>query len=214
MSGAGPGAPNLLSSALVQWLEAGLNGALALDGVAEARLARLEGSTVLIVCTSPVEQVTLRCIGSRFSVTREAANAPHVIVRGTPAELLGAFTGLGAPNVAIEGDEVLLGELRSILRDLEPDLTRPLAPLIGKEPAAALAGFAQVGAATLRSIFSTLESESSRAARNRLHASFLDHNRFDAFARRIANLRLATDRLSARIDALERRRASGRSRAP
>jgi ubiquinone biosynthesis protein UbiJ len=189
-------------SLLAQWLEAIVNGALSLDPVAEARLRQLDGKTLAIVSTAPAERLNVRCVGARLLVARGELDKPNVIVTGTSQALFSALTGLGTPDVTIEGDEVLLEDLRKILRELDPSFVRPLTPLMGEDSAAALTGLISAGASALRSFVGALDMRGTRWMQGRFAAS-PDH---EQFAADVTGLRLAVDRLDARLRALEMRR--------
>lgn len=199
-------------SALAQWVEVMVNGALSLDRVAQARMLQLDGRSVLLSSTAPVEHLTIRCRGTRVLVAHEVGDAPNVIVRGTPQALFAAIAGVGSPDVEIEGDEVLLQELRTIVRDIEPDLSRPLAPLIGEEPAAALTGLLQAGAKAFRSLFTAVDAEGTRWVRSGLHSRFANDTQLDRLVENVSKLRLAVDRLDARTRVLEARPGRGQRR--
>jgi ubiquinone biosynthesis protein UbiJ len=211
---------NPVMSALAQWCEAFVNGALSLDPIAEARMRRLDGRSFVIVSTAPEETFTVRCVGSRLLVARSephtwgsGGDAPNVIVTGTASALVAALTGIGTPDVTIEGDEALLDELRSIVRELEPDLARPLSPLIGAEPAAALSGFMSAGARAVRSMFAALDTEGTRWVRDTAHRRFAASAEVERFIERVTALRLAVDRLDARVRQLETRTTPSRGSA-
>ncbi len=210
---------NPVMSALAQWCEAFVNGALSLDPVAEARMRRLDGRSFVIVSTAPEETFTIRCVGSRLLVSRsephswDSGDAPNVILTGTASALVAALTGIGTPDVTIEGDEALLDELRSIVRELEPDLARPLSPLIGAEPAAALSGFVSAGAKAVRSMFAALDAEGTRWVRDTAHRRFAASAEVERFIERVTALRLAVDRLDARVRQLETRATPSRGSA-
>jgi len=192
-------------SALAQWCEAVVNGALSLDPVAEVRIRRLDGRSFAIVSTAPEETFVVRCVGARLLVARAAIDKPNVIVTGTSQALLAALTGFGTPDVMVEGDEALLAELRGVLRDLQPDLTRPLTPLLGAEPAAALSGFVSAGTKLARSLFAALDNEGTRWVRDTAHRRFAASDDVQRFVERVGALRLAVDRLDARVRMLETR---------
>jgi ubiquinone biosynthesis protein UbiJ len=190
-------------SALAQWAEVLVNSALSLDPVAEARLRRLDGVSFRIVSTLPEEELNVRCVGARLLLARGPIDKPNVIVTGTSQALLAALTGIGRPDVTVEGDETLLDELRAIVRNLSPDFSRPLAPLIGEEGAAALTGFVSAGAKMLRSFAAAIDSESTRWIRSGLHSRVATSPDLDRFADKVTRLRLAVDRLDARVRLLE-----------
>ena len=205
-------------SALAQWCEAVVNGVLSLDPVAEARIRRLDGRSFAIVSTAPEETFTVRCVGARLLVARGGVDKPNVIVTGTARALLAALTGVvtpggrraaaeprSGPDVLIEGDEALLDELRSVLRDIQPDPTRPLTPLLGAESAAALSGFVSAGARLARSLLDSLDTEGTRWMRDTAHRRFAASDDVGRFVERVGALRLAVDRLDARVRLLETR---------
>src|SRR4029434_7047873 len=95
----GSAAMNPAVSALAQWAEVLVNGALSLDPVAEARIRRLDGVSFRIVSTLPEEELNVRCVGARLLLARGPADKPNVIVTGTSQALLAALTCIGRPDV-------------------------------------------------------------------------------------------------------------------
>jgi ubiquinone biosynthesis protein UbiJ len=193
---------NPLLSALSQWAEALANTTLALDSQARQRLARLEGQTIQIE-TDPGESVTIEFCGERVRVMARSVDHPNAIVRGSPASLLGAGFGGSPADLRIDGDEILIEELRNILRDLKPDFGEPLARLIGAQNADNIAGFLELGGRALRRLAGDLSNEGSRTIRAAAHRQFVDARSLDQFSEQVLAAQLATDRLGARLQRLE-----------
>ena len=93
------------------------NGAADLDPLTRARLDKLSGHSVAIDMKPLGEAVTLSFDNRAIRFEPGIAATPSVIVRGSPAALTAAFFSSAAPRgMTIEGDEVILTELRSIVR--------------------------------------------------------------------------------------------------
>ena len=196
---------NPLLSALSQWAEALANTTLALDSQARQRLARLEGRTIQIE-TDPGESVTIEFCGERVRVMARSVDHPNAIVRGSPASLLGAWSGGSRADLRIDGDETLIEELRNILRDLQPDFGEPLARLIGEQNADNITGFLELAGRALRRLAGDLGDEGSRTVRAAAHRQFVDLGSLDQFSEQVVLAQLATDRLGARLQQLENSR--------
>ena len=60
--------------------------------------------------------------------------------------LAGAFLGSGGRGgLSIDGDEVVLSQFRSIVRDFRPDVLSPLENLVGKDAAQSIANVFELG---------------------------------------------------------------------
>lgn len=169
--------------------------ALATDPVLRSRLEALEGSTIEIQCTAPPATWTLFVTGATLRLESGAAAAPRAIVRGT-ALTLGSWLLPGQnDDVEIDGDALLLANLRDIFRDFTPDLATPLANALGSDAAATLLGTAELGLKSLQSALTGMrESLTTRSS-----AAFVQRPEFDELLDGIDALRLRVDRLAARV---------------
>jgi len=183
-----------------------VNGALELDAVARARLEKLDGRSIEFRTASGADVLRLRITGARLDVDASPADAPTVLVRGAPGNVVEAFLRgrFRDANCTIEGDETTLSELADVLRSVRPDFEAPLGRLIGETAAQNVVGLFELGAETLARFAREVGDQGGFALRSAAARKFLDRADFDAFLARRHALALAADRIAARIDALER----------
>lgn len=193
---------NVLLSALSQWAEALANTTLALDSDTRQRLARLDGRTIQFD-TDLGGPVSIEFCGERVRVMARAIDQPNAIVSGSTASLFSAGLGNSRADLQIDGDETLVEELQHIVRNLRPDFGEPLARLIGDQTAEDIAGFLELGGRALSRLAEDLGKQGSRAARAAAHRQFVDAGSLNRFSEQVLAARLATDRLSARLQRLE-----------
>lgn len=176
------------------------NAALRLDAASAGRLAALEGRTVQVESTRPGQVWSVRVRDARIEVLAGLADAPDVVVRGEPQDLLAWFAapgGRAAERVEIDGDATVLADLAALFKALSPSGLAP--PIRGQD----LLGAAELAAAVLRSAAQGAGS----AWRDANVERFVNRTRFSGFLDGIDNLRLAVERLSVRVGALESARA-------
>jgi len=196
---------NPLAQALTQWLAAFANGAFALDPIARARIARLDGRSILLAPDPPAEPVTIRFIGSRIVAESDPPARPTVVVRGAAPALLDAFVrGRFGADLVIEGDELTLSEFAESVRSLRPDIAAPLTRLVGQDSAQGLVGLLELGLQTAGRVLRDLGAEGERLARRGAAHQFLSRAEFDDFLSRRHAAALQLDRLAARLERLER----------
>jgi len=204
---------NPFTSALTRWAETLANGSAQLDPLTKKRLAALSGQSITVELEPSGEATTLQFDGDSIRLTTIRADAPSVIVRGTPGALAAAFWGTGGrTGITIDGDEVVLGQFRNIVRDYRPDVFAPLENLVGKQAARAIAGVFELGFAALSAIGRSLGEEGSRLARDGVRQKYLTAPELASFVDSIQALRNRVDRLNVRADIAERERASDGSR--
>ncbi len=212
---------NVASTALARILEQIAGFVLSLDDVTRQRLTHLDGRSIVIRCTAPVEVFTLHFQGDRINVMTQEIDSPSVIVEGNIISLTRLLLGSHFSNdraradklssesdFKITGDELLLQEFAEIINGIQPDFESPLIPLLGEKPAQALSDVLDLGLRSVQSIvtglFDTTASEVTVITQNR----FLDQTGFDDFQERVQQLSNAVDRLSERLRIAEAKRAS------
>ncbi len=190
---------------LTRWVETLANGSANLDSLTRTRLRALSGHSIAIVVDPPGETTTLEFDDASIRLRPGTTHAPSVIVRGAPIALAGAFLGSGGRGgLSIDGDEVVLSQFRSIVRDYRPDLLSPLENLVGKDAAQSIANVFEVGLSTLAAIGRSLGDEGARLAKEGARQRYLTASEFDAFIASMQTLRVRVDRLAARIEIVER----------
>ncbi len=185
------------------------NRSLELDPASRARLAALEGSRVQLTTPFPglgPRDFTLSVQAGRLRLFPHALEDPHVLVRGSAADL--AATILGASDTArsrleIHGDSSVLQALTAALHGYRPDLDGPLSRMLGPEAAHSVLGAAEMALAGLRS---ALEGAGSSVRQSAARA-FVDRVQANRLADELDDLRLRIDHLGARVAAQEQRKA-------
>lgn len=201
-----------LAALLADGLGEFANATLGLDPVGAARLAELEGCRVLIRAPGagrfpgPAELAFALCVSDgRLRLLAGAVDRPNAIVTGSLPQLVGWAMSRGRSSPAglrIDGDTRLLETLSEIAQGYDPDLERPLGRLIGPANATRLLATAELAVAGLRSVLQAAASGVRQGAgqwfaTGEAAAGFLDE---------LDDLKLAVDRLEARVAAAERRR--------
>jgi ubiquinone biosynthesis accessory factor UbiJ len=190
---------------LTRWVETLANESANLDSLTRTRLRALAGRSIAIVVDPPGETTTLRFDDESIRLSPGAADAPSVIVRGAPMALAGAFLGGGARGgLSIDGDEVVLSQFRSIVRDFRPDVLSPLENLVGRDAAQSIANVFEVGLSALAAIGRSLGDEGTRLAKEGARQRYLTASEFDAFIGSMQALRIRFGRLAARTEIVER----------
>jgi ubiquinone biosynthesis protein UbiJ len=203
---------NPVTSALTRWAETLANESAQLDPLTKKRLAALSGQSITVELEPSGEATTLQFDGDSIRLTTIRADAPSVIVRGTPGALAAAFWGTGdRTGITIDGDEVVLGQFRNIVRDYRPDVFAPLENLVGKQAAQAIAGVFELGFAALSAMGRSLGEEGNRLARDGVRQKYLTAPEYASFVDSIQALRNRVDRLRVRTDIVERERAGAGS---
>lgn len=206
-SRAGAGLDAVLADGLAELV----NAALSLDPTSLARLSGLEGRRAQISAELP-EPLGQRHLGvtieaGRLRLFSRQIDEPNVIIRGSPADLsawlFGRDTGAGS-GLVIDGDPTVAQELTGLFGAFRPDLAGPLERLLGRDAADSVLGSAELAFATLRS---TLEGV-GQAVRQGSGQAFVDRSLARRYFDELDDLRLRIDRLTARVEAEERRRAA------
>ena len=200
-----------LDSVLADALADLANRSLDLDPASRARLSALEGRRLQLSTTLPGplgrRDFTLMVSGGRLRLSPHAAAEPHVIVRGSAPDLLAwLLGGEGAERgrLDIDGDSTVLAELRAAIAAFRPELGEPLRRLVGDELTQTALGAAELALATLRSALEGVQQSMRDGA---AHA-FVDRRQCERFLDELDELRLRVDRLDARVQAEEQRRAA------
>jgi ubiquinone biosynthesis protein UbiJ len=197
----------MLSTALLAGVELGLNRVLALDSTALPRLARLSGRVIAVDCTAPALQLFILPSGDGLQLAGQWAGEADCRLRGPAASLLRLATSadktavLHSPQVELDGDSAALLELASILQDLELDweyeLSRWLGPVASQLLGSHLRSRANWTGKTLDSLRLNLADYLSEESR-----SLVGQREADARFAELDRLKLALDRLDARIERL------------
>jgi ubiquinone biosynthesis protein UbiJ len=194
----------LLQTALLLPLETLVNGLLAMDAAAPARLARLEGSLLGIHGTAPEVHLYLRVTRGRLRLSALSEDAPQASLHGPVSALLGLLLrresvhSLADSGVELRGSASVLRELQALLLDLDIDWEYHLGRLTGDLPAGLVGRGVGAGREALRK-----GTASARATVDDylVHESglFASRDEVAELAADSLELRLALDRLEARL---------------
>lgn len=197
----------MLRSALLAAVERGLNPLLALDAVALARLARLEGKVLAIDCPAPALRVHLLPGADGIRLASHWDADADCTLRAPAAELLRLATSrdkvavLHGPRVDLEGDATALTELADILQSLELDWEYQFGRWLGPLGAALLGGRLRAAAGwsadSLDSLRQNLSDYLAEEAR-----TLVGQREAEARFSELDQLKMALDRLEARVERL------------
>lgn len=197
----------MLLTGLFAAVELGLNRVLAMDSTALPRLARLSGRVIAVQCTAPALQLFILPSGEGLHLAAHWAGEPDCRLQAPATSLLRLATSkdktaiLHGADVSLDGDSAALLDLAAILQDLELDweyeLSRwlgPVAsPLLGMHIRSRV-NWSQQTLDSLRLNLADYLSEESR--------SLVGQREADARFAELDRLKLALDRLDARIERL------------
>ena len=190
---------------LSRWVETLANESANLDSLTRTRLRALAGRSIAVVIDPPGETTTLQFGDDSIRVNPGPTDTPSVIVRGAPIALAAAFLGNGGRGgLSIDGDEVVLSQFRSIVRDFRPDVLSPLENLVGRDAAQSLANVFELGFSALAAMGRSLGDEGTRLAKEGARQRYLTASEFEAFIVSMQDLRVRVDRLAARTEIVER----------
>lgn len=140
-----------------------------------------------------------------ISISTKSEFSPHVIIRGTPLNLLavGLSKNNTIPeNIQITGDVLLINHLRTIFKDINIDWTEILSKITG-DPIA----YAANKLCTKLKLFNNQASQNlSRDLREYLQEEYrflVPRAELEDFYTTIDNLRDSTERLQVRLEMLE-----------
>jgi ubiquinone biosynthesis accessory factor UbiJ len=200
----------MLLTGLLAGVELGLNRVLALDSTALPRLARLSGRSIALECTAPQLQLFILPSGEGLRLAAHHEGEADCRLRAPAASLLRLASGknqsevLHSDEVSLEGDSAVLLELAAILQDLELDweyeLSRWLGPVASQLLGSHLRSRANWTQQTLDSLRLNLADYLSEESR-----SLVGQREADARFAELDRLKLALDRLDARIERLSKR---------
>ena len=200
----------LFTDALAELANASLN----LDPSSAARLTRLDGRSIRIIAEFPpplsARHFTLRIENTRLRLYPYEIANPNVIIGGPISDLArwlqaGEFRraeGRPQGRLRIDGDATVLQEVSALFSGFAPDLTRPLAGIVGRDAADNLVGMGELAIAGLRSALEGVSGSFRQSASEQ----FVSRPQLDQLLDSIDDMRLRIDRLAARVSAEEARR--------
>jgi ubiquinone biosynthesis accessory factor UbiJ len=197
----------MLITGLYAAVERGLNRVLAMDSTALPRLARLSGRVIAVECAAPNLQLFILPSATGLQLAAQWQAPADCRLSAPAASLLRLALSrdktriLHSPEVSLEGDSAALLELSGILQDLELDWEYELARWLGPVGSQLLGGHLRSrvnwSSQTLDSLRLNLADYLSEESR-----SLVGQREADARFAELDNLKLALDRLDARIERL------------
>ncbi|MDG9925879.1 MULTISPECIES: SCP2 sterol-binding domain-containing protein [unclassified Pseudomonas] len=199
----------MLTQALLAGVELGLNRVLRMDSTALPRLARLEGTVIEVDCQSPALKLFILPSEDGLQLAGQWGDADCTLSAPASSLLRLALAKdktaiLHRPEVSLSGESAVLLELAGILQDLELDWEYELSRWLGPIGSTLLAGhlrsrvnWAGDSLDSLRQTLSDYLAEESR--------SLVGEREAQARFTELDDLKLALDRLDARLECLARR---------
>jgi len=198
----------LLLVALCAPVESLINAVIAQDVGSQRRLAVLEGKSVQLQCSNPLPfSVSMQVCNARLALRTHQEEAPSAGLRADAGALLRLLLGGGeprnlfSPDVQLTGDPQVVQALHGILMDLNIDWEAHVARLFGdvatQQLSSGLAGARQWSTRTGASLRADLQEyvhEEARLLPSKTQARL--------FAERVDELKLALDRIQARVERL------------
>lgn len=200
----------MLLTGLFAGVELGLNRVLAMDSTALPRLARLSGKVIAVECAAPNLQLFILPGAEGLQLAPQWEGTVDCRLRAPASSLLRLAIStektriLHSPEVSLEGDSAALLELAGILQDLELDweyeLARWLGPLGSQLLGSHLRSRVNWSGQALDSLRLNLADYLSEESR-----SLVGQREADARFAELDRLKLALDRLDARIERIAQR---------
>ena len=174
--------------------------AAALDPALTRKMAPIAGQIIEIRCTNP-EKVWHLALGEKsIELLNGPATYPNAAIQGSASNLAKALVSGGNPTeIQIDGDETLLMELSTLIKNFYPDLITPLSALIGAKSANKIAATLEMGLSALANFASNLGENIASNASSEITDRFTTTEAFDDHLAELDALRLRVDRLSAKI---------------
>lgn len=182
-----------------------LNRGLSLDPAGHDALLNALTGPIQVQISAPDMRFWLVGDARELHLQQHCDEPPALEVRGTLLGLLALSLGDRSPlqqgRVVLDGDAALAGRLQALLENLDPDWEGALAERIGDVPAHLLARQLRRSLKWGREAHGRLESMVAEYLHEE-SPSLPGRNESEALFEDIAGLRLATDRLEARIQRL------------
>lgn len=185
-----------------------INQALRLDPATLRRLGEIEGRSMQVICESPAFSVCMVAADDGFRLLHDPDGQAEVTLTGSSTALLrlagnpAARSELFSRDISVAGDTVLAEHIAGIMEDLELDMEGLLARITGDVAAhelhrgvTGLLGWLRSSVDTLHLDLSEFIHEEARVVPGRSEQQ--------QFFEEVDTLRMATDRVEARIRRLQ-----------
>ena len=187
-------------------LEAGLRAVLLSDPPTREELAALAPARLDLAFRGNPMRLSLVMIDEGVRVEANSSTPADASVQLSPAGLIDLLAGdqmraVMGGNVRIEGDAGLVTAIFSVLARFRPDIEGPLSKLFGEVPVAA-AGAAASRGRKLAGDVASGGADAARAALTGMDGPLPSRHEIARFLDDVDDVRLATDRLEARLNRL------------
>ncbi len=191
-------------------IQQGIATVLRLDPHTQQSLSSINGKVIRVDVTSPAIKFHLIVVDNSIDVEGSFDAEPDTTISGSARDLMSLRTSndaLYTGAVKIEGDAGVGEGLRSILSNIDIDIEEVVAPLTGDTIAHQIgrigksfnAWFAETGTSIKRNSSEYLQEEAQILAPN---------SEVNRFCNEVDELREKSDRLDARVRALEKSQSS------
>ena len=189
---------NPAASAFSQLLEQISNSALALDPASRLKLAGMQDRCIQINAQGAIYSLLIK--DESLRIYHSDSFAWDVRIEGSFAELTQMLLNVGTPsNIQIDGDELLLQELRAIFSNMKPDIETPIAGILGEQPAQLISALFQAGLGASRMLANTLRDAGFDGVSSHANKNYLQRTEFESFVDALYKLKLRVDRADALI---------------
>lgn len=187
-------------------LEAGLRTVLLSDPPTREELAALAPARLDLAFRGNPMRLSLVMTDDGVRVEANSSTPADASVELSPAGLIDLLAGdqmraVMAGNVRIEGDAGLVTAIFSVLARFRPDIEGPLSKLFGEVPVAAAGAAASRGRKLVGDVASA-GADAARAALTGKDGPIPSRHEIARFLDGVDDVRLATDRLEARLNRL------------
>ena len=176
------------------------NKALYTDPEIAEKLSRLEGRVMEIDCSEPTMIGYIHVEDQKMRFVSGTAEAPHVVIKGSAANILRWLRETETEDLIIDGDHNTLLSFLDLAQSFDPDIEHTLTELLGPSVAGRAAGTAELG---LRGLHSLIQGV-GQSLKGKAAETFVEKDEFDSLLGGLDELRLRVDRLSANLRERER----------
>ena len=197
---------NLLEAFAGELLSGLANTGLSLDPDTRAQLDSLEGAALRLELTLPPQAIVIRVTDGALRIQPGSAYPAQTIVRGSAQDLLALLrTGSASTGLSIDGDPALLSRFEALFRNYRPEFDGLVPDRFlpgaadGNSPLEQWLGLVEEGLDSARRATTGLLRQGEAGLREAIDNAFVDRSEFAVLEREADELRLAIDRLQARL---------------
>jgi ubiquinone biosynthesis protein UbiJ len=153
-----------------------------------------------IDCSEPTMIGYIHVEDQKMRFVSGAAESPHVVIKGSAANILRWLRETETEDLIIDGDHNTLLSFLDLAQSFDPDIEHTLTELLGPSVAGRAAGTAELG---LRGLHSLIQGV-GQSLKGKAAETFVEKDEFDSLLGGLDELRLRVDRLSANLRERER----------